>query len=75
MRLTKIGVERSGQRFDVSWRLSDGPRGGTRLELKLLATLNVPRLLPVGAIGDSLAGGFVRAASEALGARPGEILR
>ncbi len=62
--LAKVGA--SEQRFDVTWHLSDDPRDGTQIALDLFATLNVPRFLPVGGIGDSLAHGFVRAAGDAL---------
>ncbi len=53
------------ERFDVMWRLED--RGDTRVELELDARLDVPRLLPIGGIGDTMADGFVQAALEALG--------
>jgi ribosome-associated toxin RatA of RatAB toxin-antitoxin module len=53
--------------FAVSWRLRANAAGaGTRIELALDANLSVPRLLPVGGIGDSLAQGFVTAAAAAI---------
>jgi hypothetical protein len=50
----------SGASFDATWRLED--RAGTRLELQLDATMPVPRLVPLGGVGDAFAGGFMRAA-------------
>ncbi len=71
VKLTKVPSGGSQQRFDVSWHLSDGPDSRTRIELTLLAQLNVPRFVPVGGIGDTLAGGFVAAASEQLASASG----
>ncbi len=54
-----------GEKFDVIWRLSgDGP---TRIHLDLAADLHVPRFLPLGDAGDSMAAGFVNAATRRLG--------
>jgi ribosome-associated toxin RatA of RatAB toxin-antitoxin module len=65
VRLARIPHDRSdSEEFLVIWRINDGPR--TRIELELDANLSVPRLLPVGAIGDGLAQGFVAAAARAL---------
>src|SRR5207302_803113 len=44
------------EQFEVTWRLED--RGDTRIQLALDANLSVPRLLPIGGIGDSMADGF-----------------
>lgn len=64
--LTRIPHDSSDpERFEVIWRLESGPE--TRLQLTLDANLSVPRLLPVGGIGDSMAAGFVTAAASALG--------
>ncbi len=52
------------ERFEVTWRVVD--RSGVRIELALDANLSVPRLLPVGGVGESLAQGFVSAAARAL---------
>jgi len=52
------------ERFDVTWRLAGG--GDTRIQLELGASLSVPRLLPLGGVGDTLAHGFVTAAVRAL---------
>jgi Polyketide cyclase / dehydrase and lipid transport len=52
------------EKFDVIWRVSgDGP---TQIRLDLAANLNVPRFLPLGDVGESLAAGFVNAATTAL---------
>jgi ribosome-associated toxin RatA of RatAB toxin-antitoxin module len=65
VRLTRVPHEPSDpERFEVVWRIVAGP--ATRLELDLAATLNVPRLVPLGAVGDRLAQGFVDAARRAL---------
>jgi Polyketide cyclase / dehydrase and lipid transport len=50
--------------FQVVWRVGERPR--TRIELRLAASLDVPRFLPVGGIGDGIAGGFVDAATREL---------
>lgn len=55
-----------GERFDVLWRLHEAAR--TRIEVELQATLDVPRLLPLGSVGEAFAEGFVRAAARRLGA-------
>jgi len=52
------------ERFEVVWRLEEG--GGTRISLQLDANLSVPRLVPLGGIGDTMAAGFVSAATSAL---------
>jgi hypothetical protein len=53
------------ERFDVIWRLSGA--GPTQIRLDLAANLNVPRFVPLGDVGESLAGGFVNAAIRRLG--------
>ena len=53
------------ERFEVTWRLEQA--AGTRIRVELAANLSVPRLLPAGGVGDSMASGFVRAAAKALG--------
>jgi polyketide cyclase/dehydrase/lipid transport protein len=50
----------SGASFDATWRLED--QAGTRLELELDATMPVPRLVPLGRVGNAFAGGFMQAA-------------
>ncbi len=54
----------SGASFDATWRLQD--RAGTHLELDLDATMPVPRLVPLGGVGDAFAAGFMQAAIEGL---------
>jgi hypothetical protein len=54
------------ERFDVTWHVSPADGGGSRIALALDAALDVPRLVPLGGVGDSLAGGFVAAAVRAL---------
>lgn len=51
------------EKFEVVWRIAEGP---TALQIELTATLEVPRLMPVGAIGDRLAQDFVTAAKREL---------
>jgi ribosome-associated toxin RatA of RatAB toxin-antitoxin module len=63
--LSKIKADSSDPPFDVTWRVSDDE--GTRIELDLDTALPVPRLMPLGGVGDSIARSFVSAASEALG--------
>jgi hypothetical protein len=48
------------ERFEVDWRVRDGSQRA--IEVELGAALPVPRFLPVGGIGDTLAQGFVGAA-------------
>jgi hypothetical protein len=63
--LTRVPHEPTDpERFQVDWRI--GRSAQTRLSVELAARLDVPRFLPVGAIGDALAQGFVEAASRAL---------
>jgi ribosome-associated toxin RatA of RatAB toxin-antitoxin module len=64
VRLTKVPDDSSEQRFEVIWRLRNGKT--TRIEIDLSANLRLPRFLPLGSIGDSLAAGFVAAASRAI---------
>jgi hypothetical protein len=52
------------ERFDVTWRVEGGH--SSRIELDLAANLDVPRLVPVGGVGDSIAQGMVSAATRAL---------
>jgi len=50
--------------FQVAWHAED--EAGTRIRLDLLASLHVPRFLPVGGVGNSMAEGFVVAAANKL---------
>jgi hypothetical protein len=52
------------ERFDVTWKVDGGQR--TRIELRLAANLDVPRLIPLGGVGDAMAGDLVSAATRAL---------
>lgn len=52
------------ERFEITWDVADGP--ATEIRLLLDASLEVPRFIPVGGIGESLAQGFVEAARRAL---------
>jgi hypothetical protein len=61
VKLAKVG---GNAKFDVTWHLQDG--ANTRLALELEANLDAPRFLPLGGIGDSVAQGFVSAASTEL---------
>jgi hypothetical protein len=49
------------ERLAVTWRVQEG-----QISLILDAVLDVPRLLPLGGLGESLARGFVAAAARAL---------
>jgi hypothetical protein len=66
VRLTKVRDVQSGpEQFEVTWRIQDSR--GTRVDLDLDASLDVPRFLPVGGVGDDVARGFVAAAAKQLG--------
>jgi ribosome-associated toxin RatA of RatAB toxin-antitoxin module len=66
VRLTRIPHDASDpEEFQVTWHL-DSQDSGTRIRLELDANLSVPRLVPIGALGDSLAQGFVESAARAL---------
>lgn len=53
-----------GEKFEVAWRVSGA--SPTRIAVDLAANLDVPRFLPLGGIGDSIAQGFVSAATRQL---------
>jgi ribosome-associated toxin RatA of RatAB toxin-antitoxin module len=61
VKLVKVGGD---AKFDVAWRLADGEN--TRLTLELDANVDAPRFLPLGGIGNSVAQGFISAASAEL---------
>ena len=66
VRLSRIPHHGSdGEKFDVTWRVSGA--GPSQIRLDLAANLNVPRFLPLGDVGESMAAGFVNAATRALG--------
>ncbi len=57
------------ERFEVRWTVE--PAGdGARIAVSLAAALDVPRLVPLGGIGDTMANGFVAAAARALEGGP-----
>ena len=65
VKLTRVPHEPADpERFEVNWCVEPG--SPTRLHLELAARIDVPRLLPVGTLGEQLAQGFVDAASRAL---------
>jgi hypothetical protein len=64
VKLVKVG---GTAKFDVTWSLHEGDK--TRLTLELEASLDAPRFLPLGGVGDSVAQGFITAASAELGRR------
>jgi hypothetical protein len=65
IRLSRIPHEPTDkERFDVTWRVDGGQ--ATQIRLDLLANLDVPRLVPLGGVGDSMAQGLVSAATRAL---------
>jgi ribosome-associated toxin RatA of RatAB toxin-antitoxin module len=68
IKLARIPHDSSdGERFEVVWSLRR-ERAHTNIELRIDASLNVPRLVPLGGVGDSLAEGFLAAATRELGA-------
>jgi len=65
IKLTRIPHEPTDpERFDVVWRMRAGT--STHIRLDLAANLSVPRLVPLGGVGDALAQGLVSAAAQAL---------
>ena len=65
VRLVRVPHESSDpERFEVDWEVSEGR--DVTIRVLLAARLDVPRLLPVGGVGESLAQGFVAAAKRAL---------
>ncbi|MBV9000279.1 MAG: SRPBCC family protein [Solirubrobacterales bacterium] len=65
IKLSRIPNEPSDdERFDVTWRVEAGQP--TRIRLDLLADLSVPRMVPLGGVGNALAQGMVSAATRAL---------
>jgi hypothetical protein len=68
--LTRIPHD-SGDReqFSVTWHVREAD-GAAEIDLALDANLSVPRLVPLGGIGNGVARGFVDAAARALGGGP-----
>jgi hypothetical protein len=67
--LSKVKVDPSDPPFDVAWKLSESD--GTLIELEIDTALPVPRLVPLGGVGDSIARSFVSAAGRALSTNDG----
>lgn len=66
VKLSRIPHEPTdAERFDVTWRVDAEP--STRIRLDLAANLNVPRMVPLGGVGEALAQGLVSAATRELG--------
>lgn len=65
VRLSRVPHDgRDGEKFEVNWFVR-----GTQpveIQLNLAANLDVPRFVPLGGVGDSMADGFVSAATRAL---------
>ena len=53
------------EQFSVAWTVAPSA-AGSRIAVRLAASLPVPRFLPVSGVGESVAQGFVQAASRAL---------
>ncbi|MGZ4297515.1 MAG: SRPBCC family protein [Solirubrobacteraceae bacterium] len=64
--LARVSDAPSANTFEATWRLRE--TGATEIAIELGATLDVPRFLPLGGIGDAIAGGFVDAAVRRLAA-------
>ncbi len=62
--LKKVKADPSDPPFDVVWNLRQGD--GTVIELEVDTALPLPRLVPLGGVGDSIARSFVSAARRAL---------
>lgn len=64
--LTRIGHGPDDhERFAVGWSVTPTP-SGSRIEAALEAELSVPRLVPLGGVGQRVADGFVAAAARVL---------
>jgi hypothetical protein len=62
--LNKVKADSSDPPFDVVWEVSEDE--GTLIKLDIETALPLPRLVPLGGVGNSIAKSFVSAASEAL---------
>jgi ribosome-associated toxin RatA of RatAB toxin-antitoxin module len=60
VRLARVSDTPSTNTFEATWRLHES--AATEIRIELRAALDVPRFLPLGGIGDGIAGGFVDAA-------------
>ncbi len=66
VRLVRIPHDPSDEEtFAVTWRIEEHGES-RRIRLAIDASLNAPRFLPLGNIGDELAGGFLAAMARAL---------
>jgi ribosome-associated toxin RatA of RatAB toxin-antitoxin module len=66
VKLSRVARSGGGERFDVTWRLQGRGAASTRIEVELEAVLDVPRLIPLGNVGEAFAEGFVGAACRRL---------
>lgn len=67
VKLTRLAGEVSDEEgFQAIWRVHEVAETRIELELELAASLDVPRLVPVGGVGDAMARDFVAAAIRAL---------
>ncbi|HYZ79621.1 MAG TPA: hypothetical protein VE571_00050, partial [Solirubrobacteraceae bacterium] len=66
VRLARVSDAPSTSTFEATWRVHEA--GATELGIELRATLDVPRFMPLGGIGDAIAAGFVEAAARRLDA-------
>jgi Polyketide cyclase / dehydrase and lipid transport len=65
VKLARVPQASSGdEQFEAAWRVREA--SGTEIALHIAASLDVPRFLPVGGIGDAMAEGFVAAAANEL---------
>jgi Polyketide cyclase / dehydrase and lipid transport len=71
IRLARIGHDDAdSEELSATWRIGAGSPGGrTRIAVDVTARLEVPRLLPLGGIGDAVARDFVSAAARELDRR------
>jgi ribosome-associated toxin RatA of RatAB toxin-antitoxin module len=60
VRLARVSDTPSASVFEATWHVSGSET--TTIAIDLRAALDVPRFLPLGGIGDAIAGGFVDAA-------------
>jgi len=65
VKLSRVARSGGAERFDVTWRLNE-LGAATRVEVELEAVLDVPRLIPLGNVGESFAEGFLDAAKRRL---------
>ena len=66
VKLAKVG---GNAKFDVNWLINDAE--STRIAIELDASLDVPRFLPLGDVGNAVAQGFIAAATAELARRAG----